>query len=128
MGLNNVILMGRMTATPELKSTENGTTLTTFTLAVDRDGKGKNGAREADFVNCVAWRGTAEFITRYFTKGRSAVVQGRLQSRKWQDKDGNNRTSWEVIVNSAYFADSKRDSEGGEVEMTETDADEGLPF
>ena len=106
--LNKIVIMGRLTRDPELRRTQTGTAVTTFTLAVDRDFKSQSGEREADFIDCVAWRNSAEFVTRYFTKGRMAVVEGRLQSRKWQDKDGNNRTSWEIQTDNIYFGDSQR--------------------
>lgn len=109
--LNRIIIMGRMTRDPELRHTQAGTAVTTFTLAVDRDFKSQNGEKEADFINCVAWKGTAEFVSRFFSKGRMAVVEGRLQSRKYTDKDGNNRTAYEVVASSVYFGDSKRDAD-----------------
>ena len=110
MSLNHIDLMGRMVRDPEVKTTQSGVSVCNFTIAVDRDYK--NGdERVADFVDCVAWRGTAEFVQKYFTKGRMAVVSGSLQSRKWEDKDGNKRTSWEVQVQNVYFGDSKRDGD-----------------
>lgn len=110
--LNRIALMGRLTRTPELRRTQNGTAVASFTLAVDRDYSGKDGGeKETDFIDCVAWRSTAEFISKYFTKGRMVVVAGRLQIRPWTDKDGNKRKATEVIVDSAYFGDSKRDSD-----------------
>lgn len=110
--LNRIALMGRLTRTPELRRTQNGTAVASFTLAVDRDYSGKDGGeKETDFIDCVAWRSTAEFISKYFTKGRMVVVAGRLQIRPWTDKDGNKREATEVIVDSAYFGDSKRDSD-----------------
>lgn len=111
--LNKIVIMGRLTRDPELKRTQSGTPVTSFTLAVDRDFKAQNGERETDFIDCVAWRSSAEFVTRYFTKGRMAVVEGRLQSRKWQDRDGNNRVSWEIQTDNVYFGDSKREGESG---------------
>lgn len=108
--LNHITIMGRLTRDPELRRTQNGTAVSSFTLAVDRDFSGKDGGeKETDFIDCVAWRNTAEFISKYFSKGRMAVVAGRLQIRPWTDKDGNKRRSAEVIVDSAYFGDSKRD-------------------
>ena len=109
--LNKVFLQGRMCADPVLRHTQSGTAVASFTIAVDRDFKNQNGEKEADFVNCVAWKGTAEFVSRYFTRGRMAVVEGRLQSRKYQDKDGNNRTAYEVVASSVYFGDSKKDTD-----------------
>ena len=99
-----------MTADPELRRTQNGTAVASFCLACDRDFKNKEtGETEADFINCVAWRGTAEFVNNYFTKGRMAVVEGRLQIRDWTDKDGNKRRSFDVVVQSMYFCDSKKE-------------------
>lgn len=109
--LNKIFLQGRMTRDVELRHTQSGTAVASFTIAVDRDFKNQNGEKEADFVNCVAWKGTAEFVSRYFTRGRMAVVEGRLQSRKYTDKDGNNRTSYEVVASSVYFGDSKKDTD-----------------
>ena len=109
--LNKIILMGRLTRDPELRKTGNGTAVTSFALAVDRDYKPQDGERETDFIDVVAWRGTAEFVSKYFTKGRMAVVEGRLQVRDWTDKDGNKRRNTEVIADSVYFGDSKKVSE-----------------
>ena len=110
--LNKIFIMGRLTKDPELKRTQTGTPVVSFSLAVDRDFKDKStGERATDFISCVAWRQSAEFISRYFTKGRMAVVEGRLQTRDWTDKDGNKRRSTEVIVDSIYFGDSKRETE-----------------
>ena len=113
--LNRIILMGRLTRDPELRRTQSGTAVTSFSLAVDRDFKSQNGDKETDFIDIVAWRSTAEFVSKYFTKGRMAVVEGRLQIRDWQDKDGNKRRSAEVVADNVYFGDSKRDaaSDGG---------------
>ena len=108
--LNRIVLMGRLTRDPELRHTQSGTAVASFSLAVDRDFKDKNtGERTTDFIDIVAWKGTAEFVSRYFTKGRMAVVEGRLQLRDWNDKDGNKRRSAEVIAESIYFGDSNRD-------------------
>ena len=109
--LNKIFLMGRLTRDPELKRTPSGTAVTSFAIAVDRDFKGQNGEKETDFIDVVAWRNTAEFVSKYFTKGRMAVVEGRLQIRDWTDKDGQKRRSAEVIADNVYFGDSK--SEGG---------------
>lgn len=110
--LNNAIIMGRLTADPTLKKTNNGTSVVSFTLAVERDFASRDTSeKETDFINVVAWRGTAEFVEKYFTKGRMAVVSGRVQTRKWQDNDGNNRYATEIVADSVYFGDSKR-SEG----------------
>ena len=110
MALNKIIIMGRMTADPELKTTQTGTPVVSFTLAVDRNFKDKQtGERAVDFIPCNAWRQTAEFVNRYFNKGRMAVVEGSLQIRKWTDKDGNKRTSAEVVAENVYFGDTKTD-------------------
>ena len=111
--LNHITIMGRLTRDPELRRTGSGVAVASFTLAVDRDfGKNENGERETDFIDCVAWRQTGEFVSKYFTKGRMAVVSGRLQIRSWNDKDGNKRRTAEVVADNVYFGDSKRD-EGG---------------
>ena len=110
--LNKIVLMGRLTRDPEIRRTQSQTPVASFTLAVDRDYSGKDGAeKQTDFIDCVAWRQTAEFASKYFSKGRMAVVSGRLQIRDWQDKDGNKRRSAEVIVDSMYFGDSKKDGQ-----------------
>ena len=111
--LNHITIMGRLTRDPELRRTGSGIAVASFTLAVDRDfGKNENGERETDFIDCVAWRQTGEFVSKYFTKGRMAVVSGRLQIRSWTDKDGNKRRTAEVVADNVYFGDSKKD-EGG---------------
>ena len=109
--LNKIILMGRLTRDPELRRTQSGTAVTSFSLAVDRDFKSQSGEKETDFIDIVAWRNTAEFVSKYFTKGSMAVVSGRLQIRDWTDRDGGKRRSAEVIAENVYFGDSKR--EGG---------------
>lgn len=109
--LNKIFLQGRLTRDPELRHTQSGTAVASFTLAVDRDFKNHDGEKEADFINCVAWKGTAEFVSRFFTKGRMAVVVGSLQIRDWTDKEGNKRRSADVIAESVYFGDSKRDAD-----------------
>ena len=112
--LNHIVIMGRLTRDPELRRTATGTAVASFTLAVDRDfGKNENGERETDFIECVAWRQTGEFVSKYFTKGRMAVVSGRLQIRNWTDKDGNKRRTAEVVADNVYFGDSKRDGDSG---------------
>ena len=112
--LNHITIMGRLTRDPELRRTGSGVAVASFTLAVDRDfGKNDNGERETDFIDCVAWRQTGEFVSKYFTKGRMAVVSGRLQIRGWTDKDGNKRRTAEVVADNCYFGDSKRDDQGG---------------
>ena len=113
--LNHIVLMGRLTRDPELRHTQSGIPVASFTLAVDRDfGRGENGDRQTDFIDIVAWRNTAEFVSKYFSKGRMAVVTGRLQLRDWQDKDGNKRRAAEVVADNVYFGDSKRDSDSGQ--------------
>ena len=114
MSLNRIIIMGRLARDPELRHTQSGTPVASFTLAVDRDFKDKStGERATDWIDVVAWRGTGEFAARYLSKGRMAVVDGRLQMRDWTDKDGNRRTSAEVVADSVYFADSRRDTGNG---------------
>ena len=106
--LNHIALMGRMVREPELRSTQSGTPVCSFTLACDRDFKTKDsGEKETDFIDCVAWRSTAEFVSKYFTKGRMMAVTGRLQIRDWVDKEKNKRRSAEILVDNAYFGDSK---------------------
>ena len=112
--LNHIVIMGRLTRDPELRRTGNGTAVTSFSLAVDRDYAPKDGGeRETDFIDCVAWRQTGEFVSKDFTKGRMAVVSGRLQIRSWTDKDGNKRRTAEVVADNVYFGDSKRDDHAG---------------
>ena len=115
--LNRIIVMGRMTRDPELRRTNSGNAVTSFTVAVDRDFKSQYGEKETDFIDVVAWRNTAEFVSKYFSKGRMAVVEGRLQIRDWTDKDGNKRRSAEIVADSVYFGDSKRD--GGDTVQSE---------
>lgn len=111
MSLNRIIIMGRMTKDPELKATQSGTSVTSFTLAVDRDFRDKQtNEKGVDFIDCVAWRNTAEFVNKFFSKGRMAVVEGRLQIREWTDRDGGKRRAAEVICENVYFGDSKKDS------------------
>lgn len=104
--LNLVVIMGRLTSTPELKTTNTGLSVTSFTVAVNRN-YSKDGNSQTDFINCVAWRNNADFITKYFAKGQMIAIKGSLQQRNYQDKDGNNRTAYEVIVDSADFCGSK---------------------
>ena len=106
--LNKIIIMGRLTRDPELRRTGSGTAVTSFSLACDRDFKSQSGDKETDFIEVVAWKNTAEFVSKYFSKGRMAVVDGRLQIRDWTDKDGGKRRSAEVVADNVYFADSKR--------------------
>ena len=109
--LNHIVIMGRLTRDPEMRRTGSGTAVTSFSVAVDRDFPNKeSGERETDFIDCVAWRQTGEFVSKYFAKGRMAVVSGRLQIRSWTDKEGNKRRSAEVIADNVYFGDSKREN------------------
>lgn len=135
--LNNVIIMGRLTRDPELRRTQSGTAVTSFTMAVDRDFKSQSGEKETDFIDVVAWRSTAEFVAKYFTKGRMVVVEGRLQIRDWTGKDGNKRRNAEVLADNIYFGDAKKDVDSGAnryaggqfVEVDEDfDADGDMPF
>lgn len=140
MSLNRVCIMGRLTRDPELRRTQTGTAVTSFTLAVDDDFKDKqSGERKTNFIDCVAWRSTAEFVCQYFTKGRMIIVDGRLQTRKWEDKDGNKRTAVEVVADSVYFGDSKsREDKGSDANystpqsaaegFTEVEEAGNLPF
>jgi len=108
--LNHITIMGRLTRDPELRSTQAGVSVASFTVAVDRDFGGRDGGeKQTDFIDCVAWRQTGEFVSKYFRKGSMIVVSGRLQSRKWQDREGNNRTNWEVNADNVYFGESRRD-------------------
>ena len=112
--LNHIIVMGRLVRDPELRRTGAGVAVTSFTVAVDRDfGSKEGGERETDFIDCVAWRQTGEFVEKYFSKGRMAVVSGRLQIRKWTDKEGNPRRSAEIVADNVYFGDSKREGDSG---------------
>jgi single-strand DNA-binding protein len=118
--LNHIVIMGRLVRDPELRRTGSGVAVTSFTLAVDRDfGKNENGEKETDFIDCIAWRQTGEFVSKYFSKGRMAVASGRLQIRNWTDKDGNKRRSAEVAADNVYFGDSKNGSAQGEPSSTE---------
>ena len=135
--LNHITIMGRLTRDPELRHTGSGTPCASFTVAVDRDfGKNENGEKETDFIDCVAWRNTAEFVSKYFSKGRMAVVSGRLQIRGWTDKDGNKRRTAEVVADNVYFGDSKNASNGNSYDTPQAndfavidgDDDEQLPF
>ena len=112
--LNHITIMGRLTRDPELRRTGSGVAVASFSLAVDRDfGKNEKGEKETDFIDCVAWRQTGEFVSKYFTKGRMAVVSGRLQIRSWTDKEGNKRRTAEVVADNVYFGDSRRDGDSG---------------
>ena len=112
--LNRIVLMGRLTRDPELRRTQRGTAVTSFSIACDRDFKSQSGEKETDFIDIVAWRGTAEFVSKYFAKGRMAIVEGRLQIRDWTDNNGGKRRSAEVVADNIYFGDSKRDSAPGD--------------
>ena len=129
--LNHITVMGRLTKDPELRRTATGTAVTSFTIACDRD-FGENGQKETDFLDCVAWRGTAEFVERNFSKGRMIVVSGRLQIRGWTDKDGNKRRTAEIVADNVYFGDSKRDGDNSATtaqDFQQIDVPDGqLPF
>lgn len=132
MSLNKIILMGRLTREPELRTTQSGVSVTSFTIAVDRD----FDKTATDFVDCVAWKNTAEFVSRFFTKGRMAVVSGRLQMRSWEDRDGKKRVSAEVVADNVYFGDSKREEgssyspppKAAVTDFSEIGPDDDLPF
>lgn len=133
--LNHCTLMGRLVRDPELRHTGNNVPVASFTIAVDRDFKAASGEKETDFVDVVAWRNTAEFVSKYFSKGRMAVVSGRLQMRKWTDKDGNKRVSAEIVADNVYFGDSKNSSASDGFSAPAADgfagleaSDEELPF
>lgn len=133
--LNTITIMGRLTRDPELRRTGKGTAVTSFTLAVDRDFTSEGQEKETDFIDCVAWRGAAEFVDKYFSKGRMAVVSGRLQIRNWKDKDGKDRRSAEVLAENIYFGDSKKSENQASAEPAATasdfeilDEDSQLPF
>ena len=123
--LNNITIMGRICNDIELRRTGNGVAVASFTVAVDRDFKSENGEKETDFIDCVAWRQTGEFVQKYFAKGRMIVISGRLQTRNWTDKEGTKRKTSEIKVDNAYFGDSKTNAQSfAPIE----EADEGLPF
>ena len=135
--INRITIGGRITADPELKQTNGGASVTSFTIACDHDFKDKNGEKGVDFVTIVAWRQTAEFICKYFAKGRMILVDGRLQLRNWKDKDGNGRYAAEVVADNVYFGDSKREEGGNAPSYGATagggfaeiaDEDDNLPF
>ena len=136
--LNKIIIMGRFTHDPELRRTGSGTAVTSFSLACDRDFKSQSGDKETDFIEVVAWKNTAEFVSKYFSKGRMAVVEGRLQIRDWTDKAGNKRKTAEVVADNVYFADSKQSQEknfenlagrmDGFAEIQEDEEENCLPF
>lgn len=120
--LNHITIMGRLTRDPELRRTQSGTGVASFTIACERDFADKSGEKETDFFDCVAWHKTADFVEKYFHKGSMAVVSGRLQNRSWNDKDGNKRKTTEVVVENIYFGEKKKDFE------PISDPDENLPF
>ena len=136
--LNVIVVMGRLVRDPELRRTNSGTAVTSFTLAVDRDFKGQDGERETDFIDVVAWKATAEMAAKFFTKGRMAAVKGRLQLRDWTDKNGVKRRTAEIIADTVFFADRRPDAaaRGGvdvpgefvELDEDESEADGDLPF
>ena len=135
--MNVAVVMGRLVADPELCHTPSDVAVTSFTLAVDRDFKNADGTKDTDFIDVVAWRTTAEFVSKYFSKGRMAVVEGRLQMRDWTDKDGNKRRNAEVLADNIYFGDAKKDADSGTnrygggqfVDVDEDfDADDDIPF
>lgn len=127
--LNHIVIMGRLTAAPELRYTQSNTPVASFTLAVDRDYQQGGSERQTDFIPCVAWRGTAEFVSKYFTKGSMAAVSGRLQLRDWTDKDGNKRRTAEVVADNIYFGESKKRDASPDVPFEELPDDDGeLPF
>ena len=109
--LNKIFIMGRLTKDPELRRTQNGTAVCSVSVAVERDGKGANGEKETDFIDVVAWKGTAEFLSKYFAKGRMVIIGGSLQMRDWTDRDGNKRRSAEVVARDIYFAEPKKKTE-----------------
>ena len=112
--LNHIVIMGRLTRDPELRYTQSQTAVASFRLAVERDYAGQGQERQTDFIDCVAWRGTGEFVSKYFQKGSMAVVSGRLQMREWTDRDNNRRTTAEVVAENVYFGESKRDQGSGQ--------------
>ena len=137
--LNHITAAGRLTKDPELRRTQNGVAVASFTIACDRDIKDASGNKQTDFIDCVAWRNTAEFVDKYFTRGRMAIVSGRLQIREWTDNNGNKRRNAEILAESVYFADSKRAVENTEKNETKEAAqtvdfdqveidDDDLPF
>lgn len=134
--LNRVILMGRLTRDPELRTTGSGVSVASFTLAVDRGYTKQGEERQTDFINCVAWRGTADFVSKYFTKGMMMIVEGRMQSRSWEDTAGNKRYAVDVVAESVQFGESKKAREGAAGQndfdmpagFTEVEDDDTLPF
>ena len=132
--LNKIVIQGRLTKDPELRRTQSGTAVASATVAVDRDFKNQDGSRDTDFIPIVAWNGTGEMLAKYFSKGRMILVEGRLQLRDWTDNDGNKRRTAEIVANSVYFGDSKKDSESAPTHsepqggFSEVEDDGDLPF
>lgn len=134
--LNHVTLMGRLAKDPELRRTQSGVAVTSLRIACDRDYKPQDAERETDWLDVVCWRNTAEFVSKYFTKGRMAIVEGRIQTRDWTDKDGNKRQAVEVVADNVYFGDSKKDDAGHtkpagravDVTFDDIDDDDDCPF
>ena len=125
--LNHITAAGRLTKDPELRRTQNGVAVASFTIACDRDIKDASGNKQTDFIDCVAWRNTAEFVDKYLTRGRMAIVSGRLQMREWTDKNGNKRRNTEILAESVYFGDSKREVENTEKSETK-EAEQTVDF
>ena len=121
--LNQITVMGRLVRDPEIRYTQSGTPVTSFTLAVDRDYSGADGEKKTDFIDCIAFKGTAEFVSKHFAKGTMAVVNGRLQFRDWQDRDGNKRRNAEILVENIYFGERKQQ---GAVDVAAGDYTEGF--
>lgn len=127
--LNHISIMGRLTRDPELRYTNAGTPVASFTLAVDRDFKNQNGEKETDFIDCVAWKSTGEFVSKHFSKGRMAIVAGRLQIREWTDENGGKRRNAEVVAGNVYFGDSKKESNTNFFPAAvDVGEDDGFPF
>ena len=131
--LNKIIVMGRLTKDVEMRHTQSGNAVASFTIACDRDSKAKNGEKETDWLDVVAWRNTAEFVSKYFTKGRMAVVEGRLQTRTYEDNNGNKRKVTEIVADNVYFGDSKKESDPldnfvKENKFVEVDEYDDIPF
>lgn len=124
--LNLIVAMGRLVRDPEVRMTEAGAAVTSWTLAVERDYPGQDGNRETDFIDCVAWKKTAEFVCKYFSKGNMMAVKGRLQIRRWTDKDGNKRRTAEIVADNVYFAGLKKDSGSGNSRTEYPDVGKGL--
>jgi single-strand DNA-binding protein len=124
--LNNIIMMGRLVNAPELRATNSGVKVASFRIACDRDYSAEGQEKQTDFIDCVAWRATGEFVCRNFVKGQMIAIDGRLQSRKWQDRDGNNRITWEINVSNAYFAGGNRNRDAGEAPKASADSSSPL--